>query len=433
MKNIGRWIRILSTLMAIVCLSTASGAAEARECTICAGLRAKGFPEEYLTGLCALKLAHPTWEFEVLDVTGISRQKGKNYDFSYVVEEEWQVAGRSLVSARKEYGAYVEAGSDLYDSGFYRANREAVAYFLDARNFLSEEGVFQFLVLTGGEDVPPSEVEKLLEGCAALTVGKDLPGGLSGFLIQLGKEYDINPLQLATRLRQEQGSEGNALLTGSVGSFLGGEDRHLDGFYNPFNLSASGKGEGQIYRSGAEYASSRGWDTLEKGLRGGAEKLAQEYVGKFQNTLYLQKWNVDARSEGPGGSRNFWAQYMQNIGAAKTEADFLAKSLKATSAPLHFLIPVYENMPSQACPDPAGGACAVFASAGIGESRHLYPSIPVVATLPTTTVPMVSQEKAERSAVPLIFTAFAIPAGILAGILLLRKKNEGILSKFPKK
>ncbi|MBE6711966.1 MAG: hypothetical protein E7580_00435 [Ruminococcaceae bacterium] len=425
--------RLLCILLAAVLCGTAVSAAGAEECTVCATLRAKGFPESYRTALCALKLDHPNWDFEVLNVTALSREKGKNYDFPYVVEEEWQVAGRSLVSARKEYTAYVQTGSDLYDSGFYRANRGAVAYFMDPRNFLSEEGIFQFLILTGGSDVPASEVEKLLQGCAALSAAKDVPGGLAEFLVQLGKECDINPLQLATRLRQEQGSEGNALLTGTVGSYLGGADKHLDGYYNPYNLSASGKGEGQIYRSGAEYARSKGWDSQEKGLRGGAEQLAQEYVGKYQNTLYLQKWNVDPRSEGPGGSRNFWAQYMQNIGAAKTEGDFLAQSLAETSAPLHFLIPVYEEMPEAASPDPAGGTCAVFADAGILESRHLYPAIKVAATFATTTIPVVSQEKEERSVLPLVFTGFAVPAGILAGILLIRGKKEKNLSKIPKK
>jgi hypothetical protein len=123
---------------------------------------------------------------------------------------------------------------------------------------------------------------------------------------------------------------------------------------------------------------------------------------------------------------------MQNIGAAKTEADFLAKSLQGTSAPLHFLIPVYENMPEIASPDPAQGACAVFASAGIGASEHLYPAVSVAATVVTTTIPTVSQEKTERNILPLIFTGFAVPAGILAAFLLVRGKKEGFCQKSPK-
>lgn len=418
-KRIARGMVCL--LVGVVLLGGSVKAEE--ECVICKSLGEAGFPESYRTALCALQLARPSWRFEALPITALSREKGKNYDFSTVVEEEWRVAGRSLVSARKEYGAYAEADSKLYDSGFYQANRDAVAYFMDPRNFLSEEGIFQFLNLTGGDEIPASEVERLLEGCAALTAAKDVPGGLAAYLVQLGKEYDINPLQLATRLRQEQGREGNPLLTGTAGSYLGGEDLDLDGYYNPFNLSASGTGEGQIYRSGAEYARSRGWDTQEKGLRGGAERLAREYVGKFQNTLYLQKWNVDPRSETEAGSRNFWAQYMQNIGAAKTEGDFLAESLSKSDVPLHFLIPVYENLPEEPSADPAGGACAVFADGGIGSSAHLYPAVEVEVT-PVTTVPVVTTEKAEKSKIPIVAASFAIPAGILAAILLIRRKKQ---------
>ncbi len=427
-----RLVRSLLLILVIGILSGGTASAQEGECVICARLAEEGFPQSYRTALCALQLARPSWRFEALNVTGISREKGKCYDFSTVVEEEWRVAGRSLVSARKDYAAYAQVGSKLYDSGFYQANREAVAYFMDPRNFLSEEGIFQFMVLTGGDEIPAAEVERLLEGCAALTAAKDLPGGLAAFLVQLGKEYDVNPLQLATRLRQEQGREGNALLTGTAGSFLGGADLHLDGYYNPFNLSASGTGEGQIYRSGAEYAKSKGWDTQEKGFRGGAEHLAQEYVGKFQNTLYLQKWNVDARSEGAGGSRNFWAQYMQNIGAAKTEGDFLAESLSKSDVPLHFLVPVYEGLPEAPAADPAGGACPVFAAEGITSSGHLYPAIEVEVT-PVTTPPVVTEPPEERSKIPLVATGFAVPAGILALVLLLRKRNGGNLSKTPKK
>ena len=432
MKKIKRSLWVPFLLLSALLLGFSASGKESGECMVCSRMGEAGFPESYRTALCALQMDHPSWRFEALNVSELSREKGKNYDFPFVVEEEWRVAGRSLVSARAEYAPYVQTGSDLYDSGFYRANRSAVAYFMDPRNFLSEEGIFQFMKLTGGSDIPASEVETLLDGCAAVAAAGEIPGGLAAYLVQLGQEYDINPLQLATRLRQEQGREGNPLLTGTAGSFLGGADLPLDGYYNPFNLSASGKGDGQIYRSGAEYARKNGWDTIEKGLRGGAERLAREYVGKYQNTLYLQKWNVDPRSEGSGGSRNFWAQYMQNVGAAKTEGDFLAKSLQNSDAPLHFLIPIYDNLPSLPSADPAGGACAVFADGALTESRHLYPAVEVEAS-PITTVPVVpSKESGIGRSAAVAATGFAIPAGILAALLLWRGRKRRNLSKTPK-
>jgi hypothetical protein len=49
-------------------------------------------------------------------------------------------------------------------------------------------------------------------------------------------------------------------------------------------------------------------------------------------------------------------------------------------------------------------------------------------------VPAVSSETEEKSIVPILATSFAIPAGILAVILLIRrKKADGICQKSPKK
>ena len=108
-----RIVRGMVCLLVGVVLLGGSVKAE-EECVICKSLGEAGFPESYRTALCALQLARPSWHFEALPITALSREKGKNYDFSTVVEEEWRVAGRSLVSARKEYGAYAEADSKLF-------------------------------------------------------------------------------------------------------------------------------------------------------------------------------------------------------------------------------------------------------------------------------------------------------------------------------
>ena len=87
------------------------------------------------------------------------------------------------------------------------------------------------------------------------------------------------------------------------------------------------------------------WDRRWKAIYGGAEKIARAYVANHQNTLYLQKWNVEARSRTANGrSRNFWGQYMQNVFAARNEAAMLYRSLKENGSldlPYVFLVPVY--------------------------------------------------------------------------------------------
>ena len=66
---------------------------------------------------------------------------------------------------------------------------------------------------------------------------------------------------------------------------------------------------------------------------------------------------------------------MQNIGGAKTEGEMLAQVLLENTAPMTFLIPVYENMPSDPCPDPAGGTLPVFAAEKELPSEHAVLSV----------------------------------------------------------
>ncbi len=380
-------------------------------CEICLSLQEKGFCQSYWEPLCALSLMHPEWEWRALKITELSREKGQEYTFGYVLDRETDSAQQSLVSGDGDYSAYWDPGGETSDTGYHRASREAVAYFLDPRSHLSESGVFQFLDLSYTTPIPPEVLDKILSQTA-------LEGEVSSqTLLFLGEEFGIDPRFLAVRLRQEQGREGNVLLSGLAGEVLsqwyqegtqwegdrsvlspkGGCDAKellsLNGYYNPFNVSASGNGAFEVYRSGAEKARLSGWNTLEKGLWGGTEKIAREYVSTHQNTLYLQKWNVDIRSLTPEGQiRNFWGQYMQNIGAAKTEADLLYQIYEETgqlNGKLTFLIPVYEALPEEICLDPARGSVSAFASLPILSSPHLVPEereeMEVMNPAPTST------------------------------------------------
>lgn len=350
-------------------------------CAVCKEYRDLGFPNSFAERLCALSAEHPEWEFEPLFITEISRTIGEEYDFETVVARETEVKERNLVFAKADYSDYWASEKKSYDSGFYAASEEAVAYFLDPRNFLTEEGVFQFLPLSSTRECSMAGVERALSGSAPekapLAGGK----GMAEVLSELGEKWKIHPLHLAVRLRQEQGEAGNALLWGTAGDYLeeigakGGEE--LNGYYNPFNISASGNSEAEIYRSGALFAKKMGWTSLDAALAGGVEYLAKKYVLCYQNTLYLQKWNVDARSAENGKSRNFWGQYMQNIGGAKLEAQAVFSAFEKASLleeKLSFLIPVYEKMPEKPAPDPAGGSCPAFSASPPPAPCHAIPA-----------------------------------------------------------
>ena len=63
-----------------------------------------------------------------------------------------------------------------------------------------------------------------------------------------------------------------------------------------------------------------------------------------QNTIYFQKFDVNPERGWP----LFWHQYMQNVLAPFSEARLLYNAYSGIgllNSPMHFIIPVYENMP----------------------------------------------------------------------------------------
>ena len=91
--------------------------------------------------------------------------------------------------------------------------------------------------------------------------------------------------------------------------------RGNQGYYNVFNVGASGNTSAQIIANATTYARNSGWNTLAKSIVGGIDFLKSKYIGIGQNTLYLQKFDVD-NSDGS----LYYHQYMQNVSAAITES-----------------------------------------------------------------------------------------------------------------
>lgn len=83
---------------------------------------------------------------------------------------------------------------------------------------------------------------------------------------------------------------------------------------------------------------------------GGSEFVAENYIAKGQNTLYLQKFNVLPKNT----DSLYTHQYMQNILAAQNEGtDLKDRYGSLVNSSFVFTIPLYNNMPSVACPRPS--------------------------------------------------------------------------------
>lgn len=353
-----------------------------------------GFPAAYAKRLAILQKKHKCWRFIPLKVSEMQ----PSYTWQHIMHMETDDAPRrSLVSGNERFAPYFhKEDTKLYDAGCRRASHAAVAYFMDPRNFLNGKDIFQFLDLSATSGIDRKAVTVALRG-TFMEEGK-LENGqtYAAYLLKLGKEFKVNPVFLASRLRQEQGLHGTPLVSGKCGSRLAGyyenktqtegrfnvqtpaegftmeQLKAYDGLYNFFNMEASGTGRFRIYLNGMKEAQkgtadtwkSPVWNTRWKAIYGGVKKVAALYIGRHQNTLYLQKWNVDPRSKNAKGySLNFWGQYMQNIGAAFSEGRNMYNSFekqKMLDLPFTFLIPVYSNMPKKVSPDPADGKCDFY-------------------------------------------------------------------------
>ena len=361
-------------------------------------LAARGFPASYVRPLAVLQFEHRDWVFTPLPVVDLS--------WNEIVEKEctpaWNLVIRSSWAPdewralkEKNYTPYYAVDAKAYDSGaWYQASREAIAYFMDPRNFLNERDVFMFETL--GFDAA-SQTREAVERMFSRTfmAQATYDGGNQTFaelVHDIGRRTGVSPVFLAGRLASEQGN-GSAQAFGTIGDALtvyytNASDRvgeaaiwgkrftrgnanttkvmargrqAYNGYYNFFNFRAYGLGLFEIkYNAWVEATAKetcekyRGpWTTQARAIEGGALKIKERYIDTHRHTRYLQKFSVL-----PAAGAFRWKQYMQNIAAPLAEARSTSRAYEAADtldAPYRFLIPVYREMPKRPSPDPANG------------------------------------------------------------------------------
>jgi len=290
------------------------------------------FPDEYKDALYTLKAQHPNWTFVKQNI---------NISWSTVLYQE-NLNERSLISksADSSYKKRASTGTD----GWYVPTDDILAYYLDTRNFLTETTVFMFEQESFNRTVHTREgVQSIVNGTFMSGEVEDSGISYAETFYDIGEEFNVSPMFLASRVRQEQGVKGTSpLISGKYSGF--------EGYYNYFNIKANGSTKEQIYINGLTYAKEKGWNTRTKSLRGGAEIIAYNYIRRGQDTLYLQKFDVDDSDK-----TLYTHQYMQNIVAPYSESVTAYKGYKnegLLESPFVFKIPVYNNMPSQRCIKP---------------------------------------------------------------------------------
>ena len=357
------------------------------------GLCDAGFPEDYAFRLTELHLLHPNWNFIPLDILSTD----PTFTWDRVIEGETDEPDINLISPAKSYIPYRnKLNKNTYDSGYYEASVAAVSYFMDPRNFLNEADIFQFFDLSSSTGVSLYAVEAVLRGTFMENTVLENGMTYAQAFYTIGTEVGINPVFLAVRARQEQGTQGTSpIISGACGATLvsyyysyranpaenpnkvpetinESELYALNGYYNVFNIGATGNGNFSILQNAMNRAikgspemaeawgGSASWNTVWKSIYGGALIIKQNYVDAYKSTVYLQKFNVHGAA-----NANFRNQYMQNVAGALSESKLFYQtfaSIDTLDESYTFLIPVYSGMPKNPCADPAKGECAYVAA-----------------------------------------------------------------------
>lgn len=164
-------------------------------------------------------------------------------------------------------------------------------------------------------------------------------------ILNAAAQSGVSPYILASMIIQEQGSQG-------TGRSISGTVPGYQGYYNFFNIEAYQSGSLGAVERGLWWASQSGsyerpWNSVEKSILGGSLYYGNNYLKQGQNTLYLKKFNVQ-------GSNLYKHQYMTHVLGAAAEGLSLSKISALKNAALEFSIPVYLNMPAEACVKPTG-------------------------------------------------------------------------------
>lgn len=313
-------------------------------------MKEQGFPESYKQSLRLLHQTYPYWQFQAY-------QTGLDWSTAVACESK---TGVNLISNAKGR-AWKSTAPDAYDeatdkwkvfdgSSWVAASTEAVAYYMDPRNFINDRTIYMFELL---EYQPQYQTKAGVNTILSNTPFynktfsyKDLNNGADKSIyyvdafMDAAKNAKVSPYHLASRVKQEVvtgATTTSTAVTGTVPSY--------PGIYNFYNIGATSSSQPVL--NGLKWASDtksgtylRPWTDPYRSILGGAQYISQGYISKGQNTGYLEKFNVTSY-------KRYEHQYMTNVEAAYQEAIKTKKAYAGMmdKSPLVFSIPVYKNMP----------------------------------------------------------------------------------------
>ena len=289
----------------------------------------------YRSLIQSLLQAHPNWKFKLVET---------NLNWETVINNEYQGHGgspKNLVPKSYSDGWICEiCGRRAYDNGSWCcASRQAIEYTMDPRNTLNDLNVFQYLELTNDKNITKDQVAQMASKVSYLNQQNIID---AIYEVANDPNYNINPFYIIGKILQEQGSNGSVMCSGN------GYQGQYVGYYNLFNVGASGNTNYDVIMNGLKRAYNKGWDTPQKSIMGGISLIVNNYIKYGQDTLYFQKFNV---IDTPYYSN----QYAQNVLDSKSIGTTLRgyyRDAGLLESSFTFRVPLYLNMPTSACPTP---------------------------------------------------------------------------------
>ncbi len=303
----------------------------------CNMLKSQGFVESYCPYLYYLHSKYPQWVFKA-DVLTVSMEEAAT--------NEQNKCG--LQTSNPNYWLY----ETPLETDYYYVRSNVVEMFMDPRNSLFENRIFQFF------DINDNKNEENDAALLALVGNGNLKQYIDIFKVA-AQEQELNVVQLMVRSYQEGNNKvgyypSSGTYTTTTGKTY--NSNSLDGYYNFYNINAYGS---TVFVNALGYAASffdlnnsnyltyqRPWNSPEKAIKGGAEFLKVSYIDKGQDSIYYQKFNVSSYRT----NTMYQHQYMTNIWAPSSEGLLTYNAYKNSNSlnkELVFTIPVYQNMGEQ--------------------------------------------------------------------------------------
>ncbi len=222
----------------------------------------KGFPKSYVEDLLALHKKYPQWEFEpfitTLDwATAVNgeRTPHKKQLIENTVTASYQCSCSSCKGVIQESGGWVSA------------SQAAVEFYMDPRNFLTQQHIFQFEKNSYDPGQSITAVESILKNTwmydSYITyydgLGNEKTVTVDGekikysqAIMNAAKDSNMSAYYIASKIVQEVGS-----LSSSGASGASGKESPYNGIYNYYNIAAyTGAGDGLKWAGGSMKAAS---------------------------------------------------------------------------------------------------------------------------------------------------------------------------------